>query len=302
MTASAQAPLVSVAVVTYNQRDFLDQCLRSVVAQDYEPMEIVVADDGSTDGTDRLLAEYAARYPGKFVLLRAERNQGVTANHNLALSGCRGKYISWIAGDDLMLPGKIAAQVAYLERNPGCNICYHDVELFDDASGAILCRCSDFDRQRRGGFETLVRHGHFNTGISSMVRRSASPDRFHASIPVASDWLYYVECLADGGTIDPIPGVFARQRRHPNNVTASPDQSQPHAHLIDHLQSCAIIVGKWPRAARQVRYRESRLLLSQRWEGGGAHYRDYLKASLATRFSPLVFTALLANILFGVKR
>lgn len=301
MTAPA-SPLVSVAVVTYNQRDFLDQCLQSILAQDFDSMEIVVADDGSTDGTNLLLADYAARYPGKFVILRAERNRGVTANQQVALSACRGKYIAWMAGDDLMLPGKISAQAAHLENNPGCNICYHDLELFDSDSGHAMRRYNDIDRQRTGGLAVLVRHGHFNGAVSSMVRRSASPTMFDATIPVASDWLYYVGCLANGGTIEPIPGVYGRYRRHANNVTASSSPSQP-AHLFsEHLQSCAIILAKWPRAARHVRYRMSRLLVSQRWQDDGQRYRAYLKASLALRFSPAVAAALLANMMFGIRR
>lgn len=298
----SEAPLVSVAVVTFNQRDFLDECLLSILDQDYRPLEIVVADDGSTDGTDRLLDDYARDHPGRFVILRAERNQGVTANQDLALSGCRGKYIAWIAGDDLMLPGKISAQVAFMEANSGCNICYHDLELFDSDSGKTLCRTSDYDRQRTGGFATLVRHGHFNGAVSSMVRRSASPATFDRSIPVASDWLYYIECLTNGGTINPIPGVLGRYRRHANNVTGSTGRSQPFPLFVEHLQSCAVIIAKWPAAARHVRFRASKLLLMQRWCQDGARYRDYLRASLAVRFSPAVFAALIANILFGVRR
>ena len=213
-------PLVSVAVVTYNQKPFLEQCLNSILAQDYPNIEIVVADDGSTDGTAELLERFDRDHPGRFVIRRSEQNQGVTPNHDLALSACSGDFIAWIGGDDVMLPGKISAQVRHMQANPGCNICYHDVELFDSDSDAAIQLWSAFDRAARAAdFGTLVRYGHFNNGMSSMVRASASPKRFEASIPVASDWLYYVECLAEGGTIEPIAGIFARQRRNAGNVT-----------------------------------------------------------------------------------
>ena len=61
-------PLVSVAIITYNQKQFLQECIDSVLAQDYPNFEIVVADDGSTDGTHEMLKTYEQKFPGKFHL------------------------------------------------------------------------------------------------------------------------------------------------------------------------------------------------------------------------------------------
>ena len=72
--------------------------------------------------------------------------------------------------------------------------------------------------------------------------------------------------------------------------------------MREHLQSCAIILGRWPDMAREVRYRMSRLLIMQRWQDGGAHYRAYLNASLGMHFSPKVLAALMADILFKMRR
>src|SRR5205085_10493128 len=124
-------PLVSVAVVTYNQKDLLKECLESILAQDYSNFEVVVADDGSTDGSQEMARSYAEKSCAPFKLVFAEKNRGITANQNAALRGSSGKYISWIAGDDLMLPGKLSKQVAFLESNPEFVICYHDLDIFD---------------------------------------------------------------------------------------------------------------------------------------------------------------------------
>ena len=123
-------PLVSVAVVTYNQAEFLGDCIRSILAQEYPNIEIVVADDRSTDGTQALLADYEKAYPGQFIVKVASSNQGITRNQNAALFSCNGTYISWMAGDDLMLPNKIAEQVRFLEDHPDYAICYHDLDIF----------------------------------------------------------------------------------------------------------------------------------------------------------------------------
>jgi glycosyltransferase involved in cell wall biosynthesis len=97
-------PLVSLAIITYNQKDYLRECIESVLSQDYENIEIVIADDCSTDGTQDMLREYDKKYPNKFVLKLSERNQGITANSNLALFACCGKYIAMTGGDDIFLP------------------------------------------------------------------------------------------------------------------------------------------------------------------------------------------------------
>ena len=99
------SPLVSVAVITYNQKSYLRDCVESILAQDYPNIEIVVADDCSTDGTQDMLHEYKKNHPGMFVLKFVEKNQGITPNSNLAYFSCTGRYIAWIGGDDLMLPG-----------------------------------------------------------------------------------------------------------------------------------------------------------------------------------------------------
>jgi len=61
-------PLVSVAVITYNQKLYLEECINSILSQDYPNMEIVIADDASTDGTHEMLDKFCRQYPDKFVI------------------------------------------------------------------------------------------------------------------------------------------------------------------------------------------------------------------------------------------
>lgn len=297
----SETPLVSVPLVTYNQAAFLPDAVEAVLSQDYPAIQLIIADDCSTDATGAYLDALEARGDPRVTVIRAETNRGVTANHVVALDACRGKYIAWMAGDDLMLPGKIAAQVALMESDPACVLCYHDLELFDSDSGQVIARFSDFDRQREGGIDVLVRHGAFNGATSNMVRAEASPG-FDRSVTIASDWLYYVGCLAGGGTIRALPGVYGRYRRHRGNVTGAMARSQPRHLLEQHLQSCAIILARYPATARHVRFRMAALLRGQRWDNDGADYGEWLDASLAMHWSPKVFAARLAHRLFGIRR
>lgn len=250
-------PLVSVAIVTYNHRDFVRECLDSILAQDHRPLEIVVADDASTDGTQDILRDYEARHPGLFVLRLATRNAGITANCNAAHFSCTGKYIAWIGGDDVMLPGKISAQVEDMEAHPECALSYHDLEVFDSASGRILGSYPHPRDRRQGGQAVAARHGAFNGACATMVRRVRTPVHgYDARVRIASDWLYWVQCLDDGGTIRYLPRTLGRYRRHGNNVT----DLRRKACLEDHLISCALLLTEHPELHDDLKFRMSRLL------------------------------------------
>jgi len=108
----SQNSLVSVIIPVFNGARFLRQALKSVFAQDYSPLEVIVVDDGSTDGS----AAIAAAFPE--VVLLTQTNQGAWVARNKALARVRGEFIAFLDADDLWLPGKLTAQVAWLKANP----------------------------------------------------------------------------------------------------------------------------------------------------------------------------------------
>lgn len=255
-------PLVSIAIITYNQKEYLRKCIESCLAQDYPNFEIVVADDCSTDGTQGLLREYEAKYPGKFVLRLAEKNQGITPNSNAAHFACTGKYIAWMGGDDLMLSGKLTKQVSYMEENPECTICYHNLDVFDSDTNKTL---SFFNEKRKlnGDVRTSIRESTFNGACSNLVRAEKVPKHgFNKSLPVASDWLYWVETLGNGGTINYIDEVLGRYRRHANNITRREDFVTQNE--LDHLVSCQIIMARFPQYFSDAMHVYSKRLLGLR--------------------------------------
>lgn len=255
-------PLVSISIVTYNQKEYLRECIESCLAQDYQNFEIVIADDCSTDGTQDMLREYEAAYPSKFVLRLSEKNQGITPNSNAAHFACSGKYIAWMGGDDLMLPGKITKQVDFMENNPDCTICYHNLDVFDSKTDKTLYFFND-KLKLNGNITTAIRYGTFNGACSNMVRAEKTPVHgFDNRLPVASDWLYWVETLSNGGTINYIDDVLGRYRRHSNNITRK--EIFVTQNELDHLLSCQIILSKFPQYFNDVMYVYSKRMLGLR--------------------------------------
>lgn len=111
--------LLSVGILTYNQAQYIRQCLDAVLMQEVDfEYEIVVGDDASSDSTQDILREYAVKYPGKFELLLGEKNEGISMNYKKVLSACKGKYIALCEGDDYWTDAhKLQAQVDFLERH-----------------------------------------------------------------------------------------------------------------------------------------------------------------------------------------
>lgn len=109
-------PLVTLAIISYNQEKFIREAVESALAQTYSPMEVVISDDTSSDSTFDIIKDIAASYvgPHKIIINLNPINLGLAGNLNKVLSLCKGEIICWAAGDDISLPGKIEALVTPL--------------------------------------------------------------------------------------------------------------------------------------------------------------------------------------------
>jgi glycosyltransferase involved in cell wall biosynthesis len=123
-------PLISTVIPTYNRMDLLPRAIDSALAQTGVAQEIIVIDDGSTDGTARRLAE---RY-GERVRCVSQPNGGVSRARNRGMALARGDFIALLDSDDLWLPGKLAAQLAFLASHPEYGMVLCDVQRVDGAS------------------------------------------------------------------------------------------------------------------------------------------------------------------------
>lgn len=119
-------PLVSVVVTTYNQAAYIEQTLESVLAQTYDPYEVIVVDDGSTDDTPARMV----RFDGRIEYVR-QKNMGVAGSRNTGVGMARGEFIAFLDGDDLWEPEKLSLQVAEAVRHPESGLIAVDGSQFD---------------------------------------------------------------------------------------------------------------------------------------------------------------------------
>lgn len=122
---------VSVCCITYNHEQYLAEAIESVLAQEFDGViEMVIGEDCSTDGTRALALGYQARYPQQIKVLTPAKNLGVMENLTATLAACDGNYIAILDGDDYWTDTtKLQRQVAALEANKDCVMCFHDAEI-----------------------------------------------------------------------------------------------------------------------------------------------------------------------------
>jgi glycosyltransferase involved in cell wall biosynthesis len=125
------SPRVTVIVIFRDEERFLSEALESVAGQTYDAWELLLVDDGSTDGSVEIAKERAAGSGGRVRYLRHSDggNHGMSASRNLGLANSRGDYVAFLDADDVWLPAKLAEQVRVLDET-GAGLVYGRVQLW----------------------------------------------------------------------------------------------------------------------------------------------------------------------------
>jgi glycosyltransferase involved in cell wall biosynthesis len=141
--------LVSIVTPSYNQAQYLEETIRSVLAQDYPHIEYVIVDGGSKDGSVDIIKKYADR----LAWWVSEPDRGHADALNKGFAHAHGQIFAWLNSDDSYYPGAVAQAVAYLQDHPEVGMVYGDADLTDQ-DGAIIgrfaSRPTDYRRLLRG--------------------------------------------------------------------------------------------------------------------------------------------------------
>jgi glycosyltransferase involved in cell wall biosynthesis len=208
-----QMPLVSVCITTYDRERFIGECIDSVLAQTYRPIEIVVADDGSTDGTDAVLA----RYGGDVRVRRHERNRGIAAAKNLALRSASelSRYVAILDSDDYFQPEFVERCVRFLEANPDLGLVYAN-EIIVNEAGGELYRSRDADPWNT---ERWLRTCHMKAD-TWLARRDLvlATDLHDERMPMDEDYDLFYQLL-ERTRFGHLPEPLVTIRRHGGQLT-----------------------------------------------------------------------------------
>ena len=158
-------PKVSVVIPAYNTEQFLAETIRSVLDQTYGDYEVIVVDDGSSDGTLGVARSFE---PGVKVL--SQPNGGPASARNLAIRDARGDYIAFLDSDDLWTKDKLEEQVAFMERNPAVDLVYSEALMFTGNNGDRKVS-EKFGFPYDPSFRSLL-FGNYIPNSTVMIRRS----------------------------------------------------------------------------------------------------------------------------------
>lgn len=238
----AGEPLVSVITIFLDEERFLAEAVESVLGQSYPRWELLLCDDGSTDGSAAIARDYAGKHAGRIRYLThpGRENRGMSATRNLGLAHCRGEMVGFLDADDVWLPGKLEREVAALDANPGAgmvvgpSLYWHswtgepDAVALDEASrvGAAPDRVTPgvrvLARILRGSAEALCTCG-------VLVRRSVVEavggfeDRFRG---LFEDQAFFAKVLLDHD-VYAIPDCLSLYRQHPDSCCARASLEMP---------------------------------------------------------------------------
>ena len=187
-------PLVSVVIPSYNRLHCLPRAIASVVAQSYRPIEIIIVDDGSTDGTAGWAAGFACPVPFRFHPL--ERNMGAAAARNRGIELAEGTHIAFLDSDDVWHPEKLARQMAAIKQNgPRYGAAYTGIASLTEAG--LPCGIS---RATEAGDIRLALMNHNVVGSTScaLVRRDVlqAVGGFVPTLRSCQDWELWVRVAA----------------------------------------------------------------------------------------------------------
>lgn len=133
-------PKVSVLILSYNAKEYLEQCIKCVLDQKAEfNFSILIADDASTDGSQDTIRRYTEKYPKKITSLLREKNLGLIRNYCDAVEEMSGEYYAVCSGDDFWHdPYKLKRQVEYLDMHPEVAMVHTDWNVLDVRTGELI--------------------------------------------------------------------------------------------------------------------------------------------------------------------
>lgn len=212
----SEQPLVSVIIASYNHGPYIEASILSVLEQSYPHIELLVVDDGSKDDSVERIGKLQERYDFDF---RVQANQGLARTLNDCIARAKGSLIAPFGSDDIMLPERIALQVAYLQGKPEVGICAGNIEQIDGSGNPLV------KRNRERPFRRLDFEGMFNSEQAGppaptlLFRREAleKVGGFDPEIKL-EDLLIELKIARAGYFIDVLGEVLAKYRVHETNT------------------------------------------------------------------------------------
>lgn len=220
-TRATRTPRVSVLMSAYNSEKYIAAAIESILTQTFTDFEFVIINDGSTDRTPEIIAEYAARDKRiKFIDNRI--NAGLIAALNQGLDFCRGEYIARMDSDDISLPTRFQIQTEYLDAHPECGVVGAWIKCFWNNGNTKTNRYPE-----KVSLLDMVASNPIANPVS-MIRRKILSDKnfkYNPEFVAAEDYAMWTE-LIFLCEIHNLQSVLLEYRCHNNNISVRMNETQ----------------------------------------------------------------------------
>ena len=256
-------------MIAFQAEPFISEAIEGVLRQQADfPIELVIGDDCSGDGTRAICEAYSKRYPDLIRLLPEAPNMGIAANTARTMGSCRGKYIAVCDGDDIWTdPFKLQRQVDFLEHNPGYGVVYTDVETISHSGDCIADPEQDMIREMylQGDVFVQLLQANFINNSTAVFRRDLigdlriQPDRSYL-IPDHIRWLHIATC----SKIQFLNYKSTAYRKHPSGLSVAVPKEKIRGNRRMLRYSLYNILLKFERCNTRQLSREERQVLFRR--------------------------------------
>lgn len=213
--------LVSVIIPSFNREAYISEAIESVMAQSYEPIELIVVDDGSTDSSYQKLQEWERE--GKITLLihPGHSNRGQSASINLGLRHSSGSYIAILDSDDVFAPNKLADQVRFLEQNGETGMVYGQGHAVD-ANGGFLFKVPGDDHRESGDPNAILLDCYMALPGGALIRSSVMEQvgEFEESFRAGQDHDMVLR-IFEVTSVAYLPKLAFYYRKHEESISAN---------------------------------------------------------------------------------
>lgn len=238
--------LISVIIPAYNHECYIEECIRSVMDQTYQNIELIVIDDGSKDDTFAKMQQLKLECEKRFVrvVMETQKNQGTRITGNKLIDLAQGKYLYLIASDDVAKPHALETLHAFLAENPEYVLAVGDDEIINSNSERVYwgkkqevvaeneaiyktfgdylhINVLDNNHPNFGNYEDLLKGNYVPNGYLYSRQAMIDADKFDTSI-LLEDWYMHLQ-LAKRGKYKYIPEILFSYRWHETNTISSPE-------------------------------------------------------------------------------
>ena len=216
-------PAISIVLPTRNGARFLREAIESCLAQTYRDFELILVDDGSTDATPDILADYTRRDPRIRTIVNRE-NIGLPRSLNAGFASAVGRYFTWISDDNRFRPHALRTLAGILDERADVDVAYSDYSVIDDTGAVVaLRRVSPIDRIGQANC----------VGASFLYRRGVHDalNGFDASKPLVEDYDFWLRA-ARRFRFEPLAVDLYEYRLHAHSLSTAHDTAILAAHRL----------------------------------------------------------------------